>query len=153
MTNKRVLLSFVAILAIAAAVLLGGSSNTAVAKKAPPVSFEFSVTFAPEPEAGETFPTADEITTAVLRAGKIGSRGSDGTGSDFQIDSFFDVEYRLFGDPDFLFGDPDFLTIDIELVALSLTGANPIPVIDNVGDVLGKYPSMTEYRGHVTVLK
>lgn len=151
MTNVRVLLGLVAVVAIAAAVFISGSSNTAVAKKAPPVSFEFSVTFVPK--ADEPFPTADEITKEVLQAGNIGSSGQDGVRSDFQIDSFFDIEYRLFGDPDFLFGDPDFLTIDIELVALNLTGVSPIPVIDSVGDALREHPGMTEYRGHVTVLK
>jgi hypothetical protein len=151
MTNKRVLLSFIAIVAIATAVFIGGSSNTAVAKKAPPVNFEFSVTFVAGPDG--TFPTADEIAKEVLLAGNIGSSGQDETRSDFQVDSFFDLDYRPFRDPDFLFGDPDFLTIDIEIVALNLSGASPIPVIDSVGDVLRKRPGMKEYRGHVTVLK
>jgi hypothetical protein len=150
MTKLRMLFGLVAILTIAGAVFIGGSSDTAVAKKAPQVSFEFSVTFAPN--ADGKLPTADEITKEVLQAGNIGSSGQDGVRSDFQIDSFFDVEYRLFGDPDFLFGDPDFLTIDIEIVALNLTGVSPIPVIDRVGDALRR-PGMTEYRGHVTVLK
>ena len=149
MTNKRMILGLVAIIAITTAVFMSGSSNTAAAKKAPPVSFEFSVTYSPE--RGHTLPTANEITEAVLAAGRIGSSGEDGVLSDFQVDSFFDVEYRLFGDPDSLFAAT--ATIDIELVALSLTGASPIPVIDNVGDALGKLPGMTEYRGHVTVLK
>ena len=45
------------------------------------------------------------------------------------------------------------LVIDIEIVALNLTGANPIPVIDRVGDALANSGNLKEYYGHVTVLK
>ena len=143
----RVVLGSVVLFAVAITVFLTGAVDTANAKPAPPVNFEFSVTY--ERGADGTLPTAEEITQKVLEAGNIGSSGLDGVRSDFQIDSFFDIEYRLFGDPDFIFGDPDFLTIDIEIVALNLTGADPVPVIDLVGAALkGK-----EFRGHVTVLK
>jgi hypothetical protein len=153
MTKLRVLLGLVAIVVIAGAVFIGSSSNTAVAKKAPPVQFGFSATFVEVENADGTvtgIPPAEVLTNTVLSAGKIGSSGQDGVYS-YQIDSFFDITYRLFGDPDF-----DFVrtgTIDIEIVALNLTSADPVAVIDAVGRELSGKGKMTDYRGHVTVLK
>ena len=158
-------------LVIGIALLYSGASDTTEAKKknkVPEVTFEFSATF------DDTKITATEIVALTLCVANIGSSGQDGvttttcpdgTGqggaSDFQVDSFFDVSYRLFGDPDFdIFGDPDFdflkqgrVTIDIELVALQLTSVDPVAVIDRVRTEMLKLSLVTEYRGHVTVLK
>ena len=150
MTKLRVFLGLVATVAIAGAVFVGSASGTAVAKQEPPVRFEFSATFVEA--TGKPIPTADDITREVLKAGNIGSSGEDGVR--WQIDSFFDVTYRLFGDPDFDTGKLTRTgTWDTEMVALSLASADPVPVIDRVGDVLSNLGKMTECRGHVTVLK
>jgi len=156
MIYMRALLGLVAIVAIAGAVFVGSSSGTAAAKQEPPVRFGFSATFVETENDDGTIkeiPTAKVITEAVLAAGNIGSSGEDGVYS-YQIDSFFDVSYRLFGDPDF---DTTKITktgtIDIEIVALNLTSASPILVIDAVEKNLASIGAMTDYTGHVTVLK
>lgn len=159
MTKLRVLLGLVAIVGIATAVFIGGSSGTAVAKQDPPVRFEFSATFVEITKGDETIekiPNAADITNAVRMAVETTSDGVPR----YQIDSFFDVTYRLFGDPDFdLFGDPDVArvtqtgTIDIEIVALSLTSTSPVPVIDDVAKALSGLGVRTEYKGHVTLLR
>ena len=169
MNKTRMLFGIAIALVIGIALLYSGASDTTEAKKknkVPEVTFEFSATF------DDTKITATEIVALTLCVANIGSSGQDGVTittcsdgkfktSDYQIDSFFDVSYRLFGDPDFdIFGDPDFdilkqgrVTIDIEIVALQLTSVDPVAVIDRVRTEMLKLSLVTEYRGHVTVLK
>ena len=170
MNKTRMLFGIAIALVIGIALLYSGASDTTEAKKnkLPEVTFEFSVTFV------DTKITPTEIVALTLCVANIGSSGQDGvttttcpdgTGqggaSDFQVDSFFDVSYRLFGDPDFdIFGDPDFdflrlnqATVDIEIVALQLTSVDPVAVIDRVRTEMLRLNLVIEYRGHVTVLK
>ena len=150
MTKLRVFLGLVAIVAVAGAVFVGSASGTAVAKQEPPVRFEFSATFVEI--SGKPFPTADEITKAVMEAGNIGFSGD--VGASFQVDSFFDITYRLSGDPDFdTTPITKTATFDTEMVALNVASTDPVPVIDAVGKILSSLGELTEYRGHVTVLK
>ena len=167
MRNTRIMLAIAAAIAITAALLVGSLSDTTEAKKRkkPEVSFEFTTTFIGEVDT--TRQIATEILSMTLCAANIGSSGLDGVSapecegddgspatSDWQIDSFFDIEYRIdFGGKSPT--EPTARTIDIELVALSLTGADPVIVLDNVEDVLIEKlgATMTDHRGHVTVLK
>ena len=171
MRSTRIMLAIAAAIAITAALLVGGLSDTTEAKKknkAPLVTFEFSTTFDPVPDStGKTSRTiATEMVQLSLCAANIGSSGLDGVSapscvddegkpvtSDWQIDSFFDVTYDIFGDPDF---DTAF-TVDIELVALSLTGADPVAVLDAVDDAISSDKKTVKkkhkHRGHVTILK
>lgn len=75
-----------------------------------------------------------------VRVTNIGSSGQDGVRA--AVDSFFDIDYRVFGDPDF------------DLLKVSARGtladpSNPGAVLDEVSAVLKRPP----HRGHVTVLK
>lgn len=170
MKNRRYMLAVAIVMAIGAALLAGSISDTTEAKKnkLPEVTFQFSIAHA-DPQF------ATEMVALTLCAANIGSSGQDGVRtscpegssppadtSDYQIDSFFDVEYRtgqLFGDPDF-----DTLrlsTIDIEIVALQLRAVDPAVIIDRVRAALeapvlnpdGTLRKLEGYVGHVTVLK
>ena len=143
-------------MAIGAALLLGSASDTteAMKNKDPQVTFEFSTTYS-GPQ------NATEIVALTLCAANIGSSGLDGVSaprcdpdpftSDWQIDSFFDVTYSIFDDPDF--DEFGLRTVEIELVALSLTSADPVKVLDDVDAALTLALKKHKHRGHVTVLK
>lgn len=159
MRATRSMLAIAVTMAIGAALIAGSVSDTTEAKrnKSPEVTFEFSTTY-----DGPQMPA--DIVALTLCAANIGSSGLDGVNaptcesdpddtlasSDWQIDSFFDVEYRLFGDPDF---DVPLRTVDIELVALSLKSADPVEVLDRVEAALTAALKVVDHNGHVTVLK
>ena len=151
------MLGLAVVAAIGAAFVMTNGTDTAEAKRntGPELTFEFSATFS-SPQI------ATEIVALSLCAANIGSSGEDGVTtcpdgtskqSDYQVDSFFDVSYRvgIFGDPDFR--TPKTSTIAIEIVALQLTSADPVTTIDAVRDVLTRTGQLDEYTGHVTVLK
>ena len=157
MRITRLMLGLAVLLAIGAALVMANNTDAAEAKKdrGPELTFEFSATFS-SPQI------ATEIVALSLCAANIGSSGEDGVTicpdgtskkSDFQVDSFFDISYRVG-----IFGDPDFRTtktstVDIEIIALQLTGVDPVTTIDAVRAALTRTGQLQEYHGHVTVLK
>lgn len=153
MRSTRLMLGVAMVMAIGAALLLGSASDTteAMKNKDPQVTFEFSTTYS-GPQ------NATEIVALTLCAANIGSSGLDGVSAcpkpdanDWQIDSFFDVTYSIFDDPDF--DEFGLRTVEIELVALSLTSADPVKVLDDVDAALTEALKKHKHRGHVTVLK
>jgi hypothetical protein len=140
MRNLRLLIGIAVVVAIAAFITFGGTSETAKAQDSPSVVFNFSVTF-------DGVHSVDEVSRLVVS--NIGSSGEDGVSlRDFVVDSFFDLEYEIEYDKK---GNPKSSTIDIEIVALDLK-SSPAVVIDNVGAALAKSGKVREFRGHVTVL-
>ena len=138
------------VMLIAATFAWAASVNTVSAKDAKvkgDVVFEFSATFNGQVDA-------DEVARRVVIAANIGSRGLDGVRlpqPDFQVDSFFDVFYEI--DYSGSTGTPS-TTIDIEMVALSLSGVSPVPVIDKGREELRvELKNLDEFSGHVTILK
>ncbi|MDP6452883.1 MAG: hypothetical protein QF898_06205 [SAR202 cluster bacterium] len=122
--------------AITAAMALP-SDNMVEAKKKDEAVLEFSIGVKPGVSVGK-------IVDAVRKAANIGSSGQDG----FQIDSFFDIEYRI----DFSDDGRASATVDIEIRAVpNSPDLNPGTIIDNVRIAVAD--SNDEYTGHVTVLK
>ena len=123
-------------IAIIAAMALP-SDNTVEAKKKDEAVLEFSIGVKPGVSVGK-------IVDAVRKAANIGSSGQDG----FQVDSFFDIEYRI----DFSDDGRASATVDIEIRAVpNSPDLNPGTIIDNVRIAVAD--SNDEYTGHVTVLK
>jgi hypothetical protein len=123
-------------IAIIAAMALP-SDNTVEAKKKDEAVLEFSIGVKPGVSVGK-------IVDAVRKAANIGSSGQDG----FQVDSFFDIEYRI----DFSDDGRASATVDIEIRAVpNSPNLNPGTIIDNVRIAVAD--SNDEYYGHVTVLK
>ena len=91
--------------------------------------------------------------SAALVVSNIGSSGEDGVSacgeSDFQVDSFFDIAYRIEPPPD--------RTIQTEMLSMPLTGTLLTP--DNPGEAMDDLRCQVEaaggdiYYGHVTILK
>tara|TARA_B100000315_G_C14286542_1_gene455470 strand:- start:137 stop:556 length:420 start_codon:yes stop_codon:yes gene_type:complete len=122
--------------AITAAMALP-SDNMVEAKKKDEAVLEFSIGVKPGVSVGK-------IVDAVRKAANIGSSGQDG----FQVDSFFDIEYRI----DFSDDGRASATVDIEIRAVpNSPDLNPGTIIDNVRIAVAD--SNDEYTGHVTVLK
>ena len=119
------------------AVMALPSNNTVEAKKAEEAVLEFTI----EIPSGAS---AARIVDAVREAANIGSSGQDG----FQVDSFFDIDYRI------AFSDDGTTSAvgNIEIRAVpNSPDLNPGTIIDNVRADVGT--DSTEYYGHVTVLK
>jgi hypothetical protein len=119
------------------AVMALPSNNTVEAKKAEEAVLEFTI----EIPSGAS---AARIVDAVREAANIGSSGQDG----FQVDAFFDIDYRI------AFSDDGTTSavVNIEIRAVpNSPDLNPGTIIDNVRAAVGT--DSTEYYGHVTVLK
>lgn len=138
---KKLVLGLVAgIIGIALAVGVSisvSSENTAEAKQTEDAVLEFTIDVPADASVGK-------IVDAVRKAANIGSSGQDG----FQVDSFFDIDYRI------AFSDDGTTSavVNIEIRAVpNSPDLNPGTIIDNVRAAVGT--DSTEYYGHVTVLK
>jgi hypothetical protein len=148
--------AIVALLAVAFISLaaIGLSGDTAEAKgKQKDASVDFTVSLFGDPDF-DAF-SANELAVRILTAANIGSSGLDGVKApnpDFNVDSFFDITYRVDG------GGSDgtgvtTTTITVEAdVEVVNPDVDPSAVIDRVRDAFAK-DKKKEYVGHVTLLR
>lgn len=128
------------------------SGNTAEAKgKEKGASVDFTVSLFGDPD----FLTANSLAVRILSAANIGSSGIDGVRApspDFNVDSFFDISYRI---DDGGSDGTGVLTTTITVKAdvhVENPDVDPSAVIDRVRAAFAD-DKVTEYKGHVTVLK
>ena len=115
------------------------SENTVEAKKKQEAVLEFTI-------GVSSGASVEAIVDAVRKAANIGSSGQDG----FQVDSFFDIEYRIDFSDSRKLGTVAVVDIEIHAVPNS-PDLNPGAVINSVqAAVAGKGH---EFIGHVTLLR
>ena len=117
------------------------SENTVEAKKKQEAVLEFTI-------GVSSGASVEAIVDAVRKAANIGSSGQDG----FQVDSFFDIEYRIDFSDDGKISRLGTAVVDIEIHAVpNSPDLNPGAVIDNVQAAVGSKEH--EFIGHVTLLR